>query len=300
MKKIILSLTLMIYIIFSSCICAYGYSGNNIIDGLDTAKEDLAPDYDIFFNEINRSVYGNTDSYLTDEDIDYTKILKTICDINIFEDETMTSEKMQKKLDEAEDYCYQLPIYRNGKTYVYTVGKGGPVREDIREYLTDDEIKRIESREGRWIYSFGQLIEKEIDYIEALNEMLEYNNIENAKVYVVGGIASGLHQLAVICCENGDVKVNIMEGVDENKEAAIILDKNYKLYSYEEIKALVDKIPPINPDCDDGFGYNSADSNNYTQYILFAVGAVIVLSVAAVTVVCIKKKKAKASAELSE
>ena len=32
-----------------------------------------------------------------------------------------------------------------------------------------------------------------------------------------------------------------MEGVDENKEAAIILDKNYKLYSYEEIKALVDK-----------------------------------------------------------
>ena len=254
MKKIILSLTLMIYIIFSSCICAYGYSGNNIIDGLDTAKEDLAPDYDIFFNEINRSVYGNTDSYLTDEDIDYTKILKTICDINIFEDETMTSEKMQKKLDEAEDYCYQLPIYRNGKTYVYTVGKGGPVREDIREYLTDDEIKRIESREGRWIYSFGQLIEKEIDYIEALNEMLEYNNIENAKVYVVGGIASGLHQLAVICCENGDVKVNIMEGVDENKEAAIILDKNYKLYSYEEIKALVDKIPPINPDCDDEIG----------------------------------------------
>ena len=131
-------------------------------------------------------------------------------------------------------------------------------------------------------------------------EMLEYNNIENAKVYVVGGIASGLHQLAVICCENGDVKVNIMEGVDENKEAAIILDKNYKLYSYEEIKALVDKIPPINPDCDDGFGYNNTSSNNYTQYILFAVGAVIVLSVAAVTVVCIKKKKAKASAELSE
>ena len=67
-----------------------------------------------------------------------TKILKTICDINIFEDETMTSEKMQKKLDEAEDYCYQLPIYRNGKTYVYTVGKGGPVREDIREYVKKD------------------------------------------------------------------------------------------------------------------------------------------------------------------
>lgn len=300
MKKIILSLTLMIYIICSSCICAYGYDGNNIIDGPATAKEDLTPDFEIFFNQINKSMYGNTNSYLTDEDIDYTKILKTICDINIFEDETMTSEKMQKKLDEAEDYCYQLPIYRNGKTYVYTVGKGGPVREDIREYLTDDEIKRIESREGRWIYSFGQLIEKEIDYIEALNEMLEYNNIENAKVYVVGGIASGLHQLAVICCENGDVKVNIMEGVDENKEAAIILDKNYKLYSYEEIKALVDKIPPINPDCDDGFGYNNTSSNNYTQYILIAVCSVIVLSVAAVTVVCIKKKKAKASAELSE
>lgn len=96
MKKIIISLILIICLIFTGCIYAYGYSGNNIIDGLDTVEEDLTPDYDMFFNEISRSLFSKEDSYLTDEDIDYTKILKTICDINIFEDETMTSEKMQK------------------------------------------------------------------------------------------------------------------------------------------------------------------------------------------------------------
>ena len=91
MKKIILSLTLMIYIICSSCICAYGYDGNNIIDGPATAKEDLTPDFEIFFNQINKSIYGNTNSYLTNEDFNYYKSLKIIVDTNIFEEEKATS-----------------------------------------------------------------------------------------------------------------------------------------------------------------------------------------------------------------
>ena len=301
MKKIILSLTLMIYIIFSSCICAYGYDGNNIIDGPATAKEDLTPDFEMFFNQINKSMYGNTNSYLTNEDFNYYKSLKIIVDTNIFEEEKATSESIQEKFEKAtqnSDYVYYLPIYRNGKTYVYTVGKGLPVSDDIREYITEDEIKYIESLEGRWIYTEGQIIEKEFDYIEALNEMLEYNNIENAKVYVVGGAASGLTQLAVICCENGDVKFNIMAGLDENNEIATIFDKNYKLYSYEEMKARVDKTPTPKP----GYygGFNQQSNNNTIKIAVACAGAVIIIAAAAVTVICIKKKKAKASAELSE
>ncbi len=301
MKKIILSLTLMIYIICSSCICAYGYDGNNIIDGPATAKEDLTPDFEIFFNQINKSMYGNTNSYLTNEDFNYYKSLKIIVDTNIFEEEKATSKSMQKIFEKAtqnSDYVYYLPIYRNGKTYVYTVGKGLPVSDDIREYITEDEIKYIESLEGRWIYTEGQIIEKEFDYIEALNEMLEYNNIENAKVYVVGGAASGLTQLAVICCENGDVKFNIMAGLDENKEITTIFNKNYKLYSYEEMKARVDKTPTPKP----GYygGFNQQSNNNTIKIAVACAGAVIIIAAAAVTVICIKKKKAKASAELSE
>ena len=301
MKKIILSLTLMIYIIFSSCICAYGYDGNNIIDGPATAKEDLTPDFEIFFNQINKSMYGNTNSYLTNEDFNYYKSLKIIVDTNIFEEEKATSESIQEKFEKAtqnSDYVYYLPIYRNGKTYVYTVGKGLPVSDDIREYITEDEIKYIESLEGRWIYTEGQIIEKEFDYIEALNEMLEYNNIENAKVYVVGGAASGLTQLAVICCENGDVKFNIMAGLDENKEITTIFDKNYKLYSYEEMKARVDKTPTPKP----GYygGFNQQSNNNTIKIAVACAGTVIIIAAAAVTVICIKKKKAKAAADLSE
>ena len=169
MKKIILSLTLMIYIICSSCICAYGYDGNNIIDGPATAKEDLTPDFEIFFNQINKSMYGNTNSYLTNEDFNYYKSLKIIVDTNIFEEEKATSKSMQKIFEKAtqnSDYVYYLPIYRNGKTYVYTVGKGLPVSDDIREYITEDEIKYIESLEGRWIYTEGQIIEKEFGSIK--------------------------------------------------------------------------------------------------------------------------------------
>lgn len=70
--------------------------------------------------------------------------------------------KNAKKLDEAEDYCYQLPIYRNGKTYVYTVGKGGPVREDIREYLTDDEIKELKVVKADGFIALVNLLKKKL------------------------------------------------------------------------------------------------------------------------------------------
>ncbi len=303
MKKIIISLTLIICIVFMGNFCAFGYNGNNRIYGVDTAEQDLKPDYEIFFNEINKYLYDDTDTYLTDEDFDYTKSLKIIIDTNIFEDEKATSKSMQKIFENAtqnSDYVYYLPIYRNEKTYLYTVGKGLPARDDIDEsqILTNEQIKYLDSIIGRWTVTEGGIIEREFDYIEALNEMLEYNNIENAKVYVVGGAASGLTQLAVICCENGDVKFNIMAGLDENNEIATIFDKNYKLYSYEEMKARVDKTPTPKP----GYygGFNQQSNNNTIKIAVACAGAVIIIAAAAVTVICIKKKKAKAAADLSE
>ena len=89
-----------------------------------------------------------------------------------------------------------------------------------------------------------------------------------------------------------------MAGLDENKEITTIFNKNYKLYSYEEMKARVDKTPTPKP----GYygGFNQQSNNNTIKIAVACAGAVIIIAAAAVTVICIKKKKAKASAELSE
>jgi len=127
--------------------------------------------------------------------------------------------------------------------------------------------------------------------------MLEYNNLQNTRVYFVGGAGSGLTYIAVLCTENGDVLFNIICGLDENDDMKSKTEnRSYKLYSYKEMKALADRGNKLQFGQLDGFSKHSANDAKL-PYALIAAGVVLAIAAAiiSVSVALAVKKKKKAS-----
>lgn len=302
MKKIIIALMIFACLLAANCMPAYASNSNNI-NGPNTAEEDLSPDYDIFFDYMNTTLNSDTQTNLTAEDIDYSKTLKIYTDINIFEEKELNIEKLLEQLENATN-VYYLPVYRDGKTIYFIIGKGLPLDEELRDsgVFTEEDIEYIEYTEGRWCVGAGSIFNSEYNYIEAIKEMLEYNSIENADVYVVGGAGNGLNKIAVIFEENGNVEFNIINGFrgfDENEEPVGEIDRDYKLYSYKEMKALAERGGEMLPDQygADGLNLQQKESTNYTQYILIGAGAALAAAVITTVIIFKSKKKAKAVEE---
>lgn len=297
MKKILIALMVFTCILVTNCIPAYAENSSNIINGPNTAEEDLSPDYDIFFDYMDTVLNTDTQTSLTDEDIDYSRALKIYTDINIFEEEELNIEKLREQLKTATN-VYDLPVYRDEKTIYFNIAKGLPLDEELRDsgVFTDEDIEYIEYTEGRWCVGAGSILDYEYNYIEAIEEMLAYNGIEDSDVYVVGGAGNGLNIIAVIFEENGDVEFNIINGFKgfaENEEPVGEIDRDYTLYSYEEMKALAERGGEILPDQygAGGVNFEQEESKNYTQYILVGAGAVLVAAGITLSIILVKNKK---------
>lgn len=301
MKKSIITLITFLCLLVAVCMPAYAESIGNTIDGVETAEDELTPDYEIFFKSIAKSMSTKAVPAVTNEDFDYSKAVKVYNDINIFEDNNTNLERIQEKLKTA-DYVYFLPIYRENKAYVYTLGKGLPFREELRDTgtFTDEDISYIESVEGRWDYTEVTVFDNEFDYIEDAKRMLEYNNIQNTRVYFVGGAGSGLTYIAVLCGENGDIHFNIISGIDENDNVISEQEnRSYKLYTYDEMKVLAERGGEVQSDQLDGLVHHS-ESKNHFWSALFAAGAVLAVTAIAVSVTIAIKKKHKKADEISK
>ncbi len=263
MKKIVASALIIFVLLFSNCITVF--AGNNI-DGTDLTPE-ITPenrqeimDYasEVLMQEINEN------------DIFFDQTYKVYLDVyELLDYDVMTEEIIKELCVNAPYRFYSVPVYGDKETHCI--------------YL-DDEV-----REGCFVPVGGEESTERFNHIEFIEELLEKNGVNDANVYLFGGVSGKLRTIAAVCKENEDVQFLILNGSDENGKMYGDLSSDSRLYSYDEIKYIASLYTSVEG-YDGGAGYIE---NNNTQYALIAGGAVLGLGAAALIINFASKKKVK-------
>ncbi len=296
-NKIIAILTVCLIILNCTPVFANTFSGDDTVNEIKEAEDGIL----VFANDV--VPIDDTKQY-DGSDIDYSKIYKVYPGMSkIFENTEMNNEIMQNSL-KNEIYLYEVPIYENGKTILITVTKNEKLTDETRKLFSEEEIKKYESTVGKWDASSGGIGDEIIDYKGDIEQALNDNNIENANIYLLGAICHNISLAAVICTDNpADTKIKILEQFESEKEnVGSKLDKNV-LYSYDEIKVIVDADKEARKDVPadsvGGFGApvqtstNSAApaTDNNKIIIITAISGAAVLAIAVAAICIVKKKK---------
>lgn len=287
--------------IMLNCIPVFAntFDGYNTVNEIKEAEESIL----VFANDV--VPIDDTKKY-DNNDIDYSKICKIYPGMGkVFENIEINNEIIQNTL-KNERYIYNVPIYEDGKTMLITVMKNEELTDDVKEKFPAEEIEKYEASVGKWDASSGGIGDQIIDYKGDVENALSDNNIENANVYFLGAICSNIRLVAVICTDNpADTKIKILEQFESEQEnVGSKLDKNM-LYSYNEIKAIVDADKEARKDFPDdatgGIGApvqtsvdTTAPANDNSKIIIIsAVSGVAVLAIVIAAICIVRKKRAK-------
>ena len=296
-NKIIAIFILCLILLNCTPVFANTFSGDDTVNEIRDAEENIVQ----FVNDIAPT--GDFKQCSID-DIDYSKIYKVYLGMSkVFENNEINNEIMQNCLTN-EIYAYYVPFYDNGKTSLATVVKNQELTDDVKAIFPDEEIQKYEATIGKWETSSVGIIEEIRDYKGDVEKALSDNNINNANVYFLGAICSNIRLVAVICTDNpADTKIKILEQFESEQEnVGSKLDKNM-LYSYDEIKTIVDADQESQKDFpEDSVGgagapiQTSVDTaapttDNNKIIIISAISGVAVLAIAIAAVCIVKKKK---------
>lgn len=290
MKSKIISI-IAVCVILMNCTPVFANTiiGDNTLNEIKEQEDLIIQDFNLF-----------TDNPINKEDIDYSKIIKTYPSMSrIFETDGLNIEKMQNYIKDA-DCSYYVPYYCDGSTYLATVSKRVELTEQARVAFTDEEIVNYESMVGKLIVKSVEEHNEIVDYKGELEKALADNNIEDAQVYFMGGLSDSIRLAAVICTDNpDDTKIKIIKQFSGKTDGGSELDKNV-LYSYNEIKVIVDNYLSSIDDIPEG-QYLGASVNNTLSapindnskiIIISAISGVAVLAIV-IAAICIVKKKKK-------
>ena len=307
MKKIFVMIITVI--IMLNCISVYAYASEYFYDeSINSDIQEIENRADYIVHEVNVILEKEDKNPIENKDIDYSKIVKISSATGLFDnekiDENIISEEIKKN-----NYNYSLPVNCDGITILLTINKGTPLTEKEYEIYTQEDIEFYESQIGEWVIPSIDILPDSVDYKAEIENTLKKNNIDSSKVYIISGISPSIHLAAVICTDN-DIQFKVLEQFEpmdkDNEKGYIPFDKN-ALYSYDEVKTVVDKeneeyqkLQELYGDEEmiigDGLPYSSQTDKTLENKILILsiVSGVAVVAIA-VTVVCVvnKKKKAK-------
>lgn len=305
MRRIMISFAVMLCVLFAGSITAY--AGSNVIDGLDTVNEDLAPDKELIYEDAEKRLYDKFEEcvYISEEDIEYGKAAKfytSMWNTDLLKDTELSYDKFQECLSKAK-YYYYIPVYHNNETAILTISIGLEIDNDVRNSgcLEPEDIEKLERVKGRWHISCIEIRPYNFDYISHIESLLGQNNIENAEVYLLGGIGFGLNEVAVIFSDrNSEPQFLILGGFDENDNLISAEQPSAKLYSYAEIKKMVEENEQTTVPGETVYiGYeNSVSSEKMKNILICSAAAVAVL--AAAVIIFKAKKKAKSIEEQAQ
>lgn len=297
MKKIMIALMILACLLAANCIPAY--AGSNVIDGLDTVNEDLAPDKEFLFEDAEKSLAGKFDEefYISEADIEYGKAAKlyiSMWNTDILKDTELSYDKFQECLNEAE-YCYYIPVYHNNETAFLTVTIASALSDELKNSgdFDEEQIEYWEKAAGHWHIQGVEIWPYNFDYISHIESLLGQNNIENAEVYLLGGIGFGLNEVAVIFSDrNSEPQFLILGGFDENDNLISAEQPSAKLYSYAEIKKMVEENEQTTVPGETVYiGYENSVSSEKMKNILICSTAAVAVLAATVTAICTTKKR---------
>ncbi|MDE6863072.1 MAG: hypothetical protein K2J41_01650, partial [Eubacterium sp.] len=250
-------------------------------------------------------------SNIEKSDIDFSKMIREFVGLDVFQDDELTDSKMQEYTANQKIY-YQLPVQHEGATVLSVLQIGEALDDEAKKDLSAEDIEFYENETGKWIISFSDARLRIVDnYKDIVERALEKNNIQNSKVYFVGAPCSHIDLAAVICNDNPeDTRVMVLEQyhsecgfIDESKalDGQILFEKD-ALYTYDEIKAIVDADKEASANLPEGsVGYmgvplqtsvTTPTTDNSKIIIISAVSGAAVLAAAIAAVCIVKKKKA--------
>lgn len=296
MKKIIVSL-IILCLITVNCIPAYA----NTIVGADTIEE-LRQNEELILESANQILSNQIVFPIKGEAIDYNKAIKVYVDVDILEDSELNAEKMRAYAENAE-YVYYLPIYLDEESICLTISKGKEVSEQAKAVLESEDIERLQSVVGKWYVPEVEIFSGHLDYINDIKSTLENSNINDSKVYFLGGISGNLPLVAVLCSENSNAQFKIIDRFDSNGSSTTeagdgnITEEDNILYSYDEIKAIASE---GNLESKQTGAIGQTDRTNSKKLLLvFFVSVIVILGLSTATI-CIFKKRAKGEIMISK
>lgn len=300
---------LVICLVLINCIPVLANTIQNTIIGSETVDKTVVEREEYILDSINSMLEIEGKNAIDSSDIDYSKMIRRFHFSNLFEGEKLNKNQM-KEYTENQDVVYMLPISCDDVTALSTLEIRKPLTEEDKKNLSEDDIEFVQEQVGKWFISVKGIRPGNIDYKNTVETVLEKNNIENSEVYFVGGICSHISLAAVICSDvPDDTRILVLEQygaetgtLEETFDYQVILEKD-KLYTYDEIKAIVDADieaqKDISEDSVGGAGapiQTSVDTaaptpDNNKIIIISAVSGVAVLAIAIAAICIVKKKK---------
>ncbi len=313
MKKIIFIFVLIICFAATPLLTYANYdnANGNIIDGTLTINEDLADDKELIAESSLNSLRILLEANSLDESaIDYDRASKAYFNMPFYDTDELSRSQMQEFVKKAET-AYNVPIKcaESDEFGTITVAKGVKVTDEMRNNPDYSEhfIQRLEKQENRWCMASASKGECEMDYNNAIYELLNDYGIENSYVYFVNGIGEASEIALVIFRENSNNAEFLLlddEYAGDDGKVRIAADKDFgdRTYSYSEVKEIdAQRAALIDPNeealllgVDSDFDLDlTSDSNYNLEYALIAGGAVFGLCAAALIINFASKKKAR-------
>ena len=193
-------------------------------------------------------VHDTNNEFPENVSIDFGSAEKVYVDTPIFNLDDESTEEMESQLKQS-DYIWLLNVDVYGETYGITFSKGMPLREDVKDILTEDEINAIKRDEGKWHVSCVDHAEAHIDdYAEIVDAALKdmNYNVSDSKVVICGGLQH-IHNPVAIVMDDDEAQLLIpmeemeVEGtpkqIDDAKPNGA--DESDEVYLYSAIKDAV-------------------------------------------------------------
>ena len=153
--------------------------------------------------------FGKLNKKMTASDIDYNKAVKIYMDHteSVFNDSMADMEKFRSFLDTAE-HIWVLQVSLGNQTVTYTFNIGRPVRDEIRDLLTSEQIEEMEREAGHWkIVKVAWGNGKGDDYKNYIRKGMAQENLSEELSVVVIGRTPEISQPLAITYEEETVKV---------------------------------------------------------------------------------------------
>lgn len=268
---------------------------------------ELEDDITALINDARRM--NGDDELPQDFEVDFTNSYKVFIDSDIFSLNSDSKASIMQLLNEGE-YVWSLFLQADNNYYIVNISKGLPLRDEAASLLSEDEINRIKSEEGKWIVSGISKLEYEISYDDIINNALKNTHYyeEDVEVVLCGGLKCIHYPVAVIMYEgNAQLIVPLYElevkGTSEQMRRALPEGASEKdnVYNYDSIKNAVNKMSAEEEYNDmSGSGSvvilsdmsESGVNQNENMLYYFSVIAVVII-ITGVACVVVYKKRAK-------
>ena len=182
---------------------------------------------------------------------DLGQAVKIYIDAEIFSMETNRKEDVIPAIERC-DYVYQYCFTYQQVPYEVTFSVGQPVREEVLDILTEEQIQDLYAKEGHWIIGPYGVQEERRAYQEIVQQQVEQTGYAPADphVYIIGGIPNMRQPAAFFVGEEEMDAILFLfpvsiQATDAQRSQLAASNTTYDdgIYDYDQIKQAVNQMP---------------------------------------------------------